>query len=85
MPTNTTVQLLLETLEKPLAYCSCKEALLSRCWALLEVEGVSDANFYERHLLVKGAGKSLDQAVASYDQAWAEQVIHDALRLLSRG
>lgn len=83
MPKSTPLQLLHETLEAPLAYCSCKEALLARCWALLDLEGVFDPGFYERHLRVKGAGNNLDEGLARCTQEWAEQVIHDAIRLLS--
>jgi hypothetical protein len=76
------LELLLDTLKAPLAYCSCKEALLARCTAVLELEGVVDQDFYRRHL-VKGA-ENLD-ALGRYDQAWAEQVIHDAIHQLTGG
>ena len=73
-------ELLLDTLAAPLAYCSCKEALLARCSAFLETAGVFDPMFYERHLRV--AGSNLTQGLASFDQQWAEHVIQDALSQL---
>jgi hypothetical protein len=80
---TTPLRLLLNTFDAPLAYCSCKEALLARCSAVLELSGVvTDSGFYERHLRVEGAGNTHDQAVDRYDQAWAEQVIRDAISQL---
>lgn len=80
--TKTARELLLDTLAAPRMFCSCKEALLARCSAVLELEGVVDPGFYERHLRVNGAGNNLAQAVAPYDHGWAERVIRDALSRL---